>query len=70
MLGGQLRIVGGMGGAGPVGLDFAAALAFGGARGCDQQLLADVLPALEGALLARHRQGDEDDEMMDEGDAR
>lgn len=62
MLGGQMRFVGGMGGAGPTGLDMNAALALGEVRGCDMQLLADVLPALERALVARHRRDDDCEE--------
>ncbi len=62
MLGGQMRFVGGMGGAGPTGLDMNAALALGDVRRCDMQLLADVLPALERALVAQHQRDDDCEE--------
>ena len=53
-LGGQLRVAAGMSGGGPIGLDMGAGLALGAARGCDMELLADVLPAAERALLDAH----------------
>ncbi|MEL7783752.1 hypothetical protein AAG607_12070 [Citromicrobium bathyomarinum] len=63
-LGGQLRFVSGMGGGGATGVDFAAATAFGEAKGCDRHLLADLLPIVETALLKRGR--DEEGEDGDE----
>ncbi len=53
-----MRIVAGMGGAGPIGLDFTAALALGGAMRVDMELLADVLPATEAALMDLYRPED------------
>lgn len=49
---GQMRIIAGMGGGGATGLDMNAALAFGAAKGCDMELLADILPGTEAALMA------------------
>ena len=57
-----------MSGGGPTGLDMQAALAFGQARGCDMDLLADVLPALETALMRRHADEDDEDRLPGEGD--
>ena len=71
-LGGQMRIIAGMGGAAAVGLDMGAALALGEAKGCDMELLAGVLPSLEAALMARHagdgEEGLRGDESEWEGD--
>lgn len=67
MLSGQLRFVAGMGGGGPTGLDMKAALALGEVRGCDMQLLADVLPELERVLVSQHARDDAADD--EEGDA-
>lgn len=53
-LGGQVRVVAGVGGGGVTGLDMSAALALGQARGCDMDLLARVLPDAELAVLAHH----------------
>lgn len=50
---------------GPIGLDFGAALALGQALDADMGLLADVLPAVETAVLARWR-GNSDTETFDD----
>lgn len=44
----QLRV----GFGGPYALDYGAVLAMGDAMGADRALLADVLPAVENAILA------------------
>lgn len=67
-VGGQLRTITGMGGGGPTGLDMGAALALGQAMGCDMELLAGVLPSVEGALLARAASDDEDALPGEEGE--
>lgn len=56
--GSQLR-VGGMGV--PFALDFGAVMAVGAARHVDLDLLADVLPSVEAAILSG-REGDPDDD--------
>lgn len=65
-LSGQLRWVAGMGGGGATGLDFNAALALGAARGCDMELLAEVLPAAEEALQLRNAIEDGEDRLPEE----
>jgi len=61
----QLRVASvGMPGGGsmsqPIGLDFGAVLAFGGAVGVDMEMLADVLPGVEIALLSRDDDSSDD----------
>ncbi len=46
----------------PVGLDFGAVMAMGGALGCDLTLLAEVLPFAEYAIVQGARDEAEDDE--------
>lgn len=48
----------------PIGLDFGAILAMGAALGAEPRLLAEVLPAVEGAALAMLA-GDPDDDDDD-----
>lgn len=56
---GQLR----MGFAGPVGLDFGAVMSMAQARGADLDLVAALLPDIEGVILKALRDArDEDDE--------
>lgn len=62
-----MRIIAGRAGGGPTGLDMGASLAFGDAMGCDMELLAAVLPAVETALMARHSDDDEDALPGEEG---
>ncbi len=42
----------------PFGLDFAAVLAFAEAAGCRNDLLVEVLPAVEAVLIAAMQQKD------------
>lgn len=47
----------------PFGVDFGAVMMIGQARGVDTALLADVLPAMETAVLKRfHEDGPDDEE--------
>lgn len=66
---GQMRTIAGMAGGGSTGLDMNAALGLGAAMGCDMELLAGVLPAVEAALLARQSDNDAEDALPgEEGD--
>lgn len=49
----------------PIGLDFSAFLAMGQALGADQQLLAELLPSVEGMALAALRADGHDEGMID-----
>lgn len=62
-LGGQLRVIAGMGGGGAIGIDMGAALALGEAKGCDMELLGGILPEIETALLARNNEEDTSDDF-------
>ncbi len=52
-LGGQVRMVAGMGGAAFVGWDMAAALALAEALNVDPAMVAEILPAVEQAAMRK-----------------
>ena len=64
-LGGQLRVAP-MGGV--FGLDYGAALALGTALSADMELLAEILPDVEAALVRRANGDGSDDAEVDHGE--
>lgn len=52
-LGGQLRLLGGMGGGAVIGWDMGAALQLGAALGLSPLLIAELLPPIEAVMVRK-----------------